>query len=211
VNVPHLYLVAARALFEDDAAWLQALERVATAAVEVRSVRMALQVRFEASPGAAAVAQDVLQRLRRANPSLPLWLNARAGVDAEGYDGLHLPQSALSTPPRGNGLPWAASVHSIQTLHRAASAGAAFAVFGALWKPQWKDAATQGIDALRRMTRETELPVVAIGGVTPERVASCLRAGAAGVAVASGIFAAGDVQEALRAYVESLSRALAAL
>jgi len=101
-------------------------------------------------------------------------------------------------------------VHSAAALQRAAAAGAAFAVFGALWKPQWKEAAPQGAEALRRLTRGAALPVLAIGGITPARVSLCLGAGAAGVAVTSGIFAAVDASAALDRYVAALSRALAA-
>lgn len=43
-------------------------------------------------------------------------------------------------------------------------------------------------------------PCVAIGGVRPEDVGSLMEAGAAGVAVVSGIFA-GDAEEGARAYV----------
>lgn len=49
-------------------------------------------------------------------------------------------------------------------------------------------------------------PCVAIGGIQPEHVRSALQAGAAGVAVVSGILAAGDVEAAARRYATELVR-----
>ena len=44
-----------------------------------------------------------------------------------------------------------------------------------------------GIDALARVSQAARIPVLAIGGVTPERIAECHAAGAAGFA-AIGMF-----------------------
>lgn len=49
-------------------------------------------------------------------------------------------------------------------------------------------------------------PCIAIGGVRPDDVATALGAGAAGVAVVSGIMAAGDVSAAARRYSDVLLR-----
>ena len=67
--------------------------------------------------------------------------------------------------------------------------GADYLIFGTVFpsasKPPGAPAA--GVDALRRACGAVPMPVLAIGGVTPERVADCQRAGAAGIA-AIGIF-----------------------
>jgi len=207
--VPRLYLVATRELFDADAAWLEALERVAEAAVAVRQVPLALQLRFAPGPRASELAQEARHRVRQVHATLPLWLNARSRADATGFSGLHVPEDGISHVPkdamrRGSWSAWAASVHSVETLRQAQAMGARFALFGAVWQPQWKEAVPQGIESLRRLTAETPFPILAIGGITPDRVQPCLQAGAAGVAVASGIFRSGDVREALRRYVSRL-------
>ncbi len=38
------------------------------------------------------------------------------------------------------------------------------------------------MDKLREVRAQVKIPIVAIGGVTPERVKACLEAGAAGIA-----------------------------
>jgi len=48
----------------------------------------------------------------------------------------------------------------------------------------------------------TAVPAIAIGGVTPERVAEVMRAGAWGVAVMRGVWDAADPIEALHRYLE---------
>lgn len=67
--------------------------------------------------------------------------------------------------------------------------GADFLVFGTVFpsasKPPGAPAA--GVEALRRACAAVTVPVLAIGGITPERVAECRHGGAAGLA-AIGIF-----------------------
>jgi thiamine-phosphate diphosphorylase len=53
------------------------------------------------------------------------------------------------------------------------------------------------------------IPCVAIGGVRPEDAGAVRAAGGAGLAVVSGILAAGDVQAAARRYAEAWARASA--
>ncbi len=68
-----------------------------------------------------------------------------------------------------------------------------------------------GIEGLASIVRATTLPVLAIGGITPERVAGVLEAGAHGIAVMSGIGSANDPSAAAVAYRDALDRARASL
>jgi thiamine-phosphate pyrophosphorylase len=65
-----------------------------------------------------------------------------------------------------------------------------------------------GLDALADVCAAVPLPVLAIGGITAERVPDIVRAGAAGLA-AIGLFAAGG-ERALRATVSQIRLAFAA-
>jgi thiamine-phosphate pyrophosphorylase len=77
----------------------------------------------------------------------------------------------------------------------------------------WRSTSTKG-DAgselgphgfLRLRQLAGQRPCIAIGAVRPEDVGSVLSQGGAGVAVASGILAAGDIEAAARAYARIVS------
>ena len=80
-------------------------------------------------------------------------------------------------------------VHSPAAATAAESEGADYVVYGPIWaSASHPGVAPVGIDALVEVVRAVGVPVLAIGGVTPERVAECHDAGAAGYA-AIGMFA----------------------
>lgn len=60
-----------------------------------------------------------------------------------------------------------------------------------------------GIAALHQFCMQAGLPVLALGGITPERVAACYQAGVRGVAVLSGILHAQDPDSAAAAYLNA--------
>jgi thiamine-phosphate pyrophosphorylase len=75
------------------------------------------------------------------------------------------------------------SVHSLEAALIAEGDGADFVIFGPVWpSPSHPDRATAGVEALSRVARALRIPVLAIGGVTKDRVAECHTAGAAGFA-----------------------------
>ena len=61
-----------------------------------------------------------------------------------------------------------------------------------------------GLDGLRRIAARLAIPVIALGGVGEGNAASCLDAGACGVAVMSGDMGAADPQAAVAVLVERL-------
>lgn len=208
-STPRLCVIGARAAFDRDPAWLQALARVGRAVRTLGSaLPLVLQVRIEEERAdAEELARHALDAVRSFAPaSLRVVLNA-PGVDASasGYDGVHWPERRIAKrrPVAGGSL--SASVHSLAALERAESAGVDYVQFGPIWEPTWKVAAPRGLDALREAADRANVPVVAVGGVQPERVAACLASGAAGVAVVSGIFGAADTEDALRHYMDALA------
>jgi thiamine-phosphate pyrophosphorylase len=75
------------------------------------------------------------------------------------------------------------SVHSRTGALEAEAAGADYLIFGPVWRsPSHPDAPAAGIEGLAAAARAVRIPVIAIGGVTAERIAECLAAGAAGYA-----------------------------
>jgi thiamine-phosphate diphosphorylase len=61
-----------------------------------------------------------------------------------------------------------------------------------------------GLDGLARAVSESRVPVLAIGGLTPEHAPALLRAGARGMAVRRGVFGASDPAASTRAYLGAL-------
>ena len=55
-----------------------------------------------------------------------------------------------------------------------------------------------GVEGLAQVVRAVSIPVVAIGGITPENAGAVIEAGAAGVAVISAIVGAPDPEQAAR-------------
>jgi len=64
-----------------------------------------------------------------------------------------------------------------------------------------------GIDFIRRVRALSIKPIVAIGGITLDRAAEVIRAGADSVAVASDILRAPDPGRRARQYIELLEAA----
>ncbi len=210
-RVPQLYLVAARALFPDDGTWLDAIARTGEALKQLHShseivpLHIALQVRIEAATDPAALAARALECVRQTAPATPVYLNAEADAEALSFDGIHWPERRIPVRAPRTHLPCAASVHSLAALRSAELAGACFAVFGAIWTPTWKQDAARGVADLSMLVTQARIPVLAIGGITPARASACLRAGAAGIAVASGVLTASDPTAALAAYSHALA------
>ena len=76
-------------------------------------------------------------------------------------------------------------------------------VFSSPSHPQGSPA---GVAILHEVRQETDKPLVAIGGITPDRVSEVLGAGAHGVAVRGGVWDAGDPSAAVRGYLEVLRK-----
>jgi thiamine-phosphate pyrophosphorylase len=134
---------------------------------------------------------------------------------AAAADGVHLPGSAAACSRIRSMVPdgflVGRSVHSLgEAIAAAGDGGCDYLVFGTVFESRSKAAshAVAGLDALAEVCAAVRLPVLAIGGITAERVPDVVRAGAAGVA-AIGLFGAGG-ERALRDTVNQIRLAFAA-
>lgn len=98
------------------------------------------------------------------------------------------------------------STHSIERAVEAEREGADFVAFGPVFETPSKSkyGPPQGLEKLSEVSGAVRIPVFAIGGVTPERVASCLENGAWGVAVVSAVLASADIGGAVREFERAL-------
>lgn len=101
----------------------------------------------------------------------------------------------------GVDAPVGVSVHSVEEARQAEVDGATWVTFGHVYETaSHLDEAPRGLDALREVTAAVAIPVIAIGGITPERVLEVTDAGAAGVAVISSVLHADDPADATNAF-----------
>jgi len=97
------------------------------------------------------------------------------------------------------------SVHSVEAASEAAAQGADYLVAGTIFASQsHPDRSPAGLGFLRDVCAAVSLPILAIGGVTPQNLKLCLEIGAAGVAVLSPIMRATDPQAAAQTYRAAL-------
>jgi thiamine-phosphate pyrophosphorylase len=131
---------------------------------------------------------------------------------AAGADGVHLGQTDLSVdvarrlmgPDRLIGV----SVEGPDQAQAAEACGADYLGVGAIYGSANKaDAgAAVGVEQIRRMRAVSRLPVVAIGGITLDRIDEVRRAGASSVAVIGAIATAPEPEAAARALAEACAR-----
>jgi thiamine-phosphate pyrophosphorylase len=124
-------------------------------------------------------------------------------------DGVHLAADAVSVREAREWLgPQALigySAHSGSEARRAAGEGASYVTLSPIYETGSKPGApARGCGWLERETRDVGIPVLALGGLTPERTGDVLRAGASGVAAISAIGAAPDVEAAAREFRNAL-------
>lgn len=91
---------------------------------------------------------------------------------------------------------------SLQRAREAAAGGADYLAFGAFFPSPTKPAARHATAALLRDAREFGVPLVAIGGISPDNGGPLIDAGADLLAVISGVFGAADVRAAARQYAD---------
>jgi len=83
----------------------------------------------------------------------------------------------------------------------AAHGGASYVAFGRFFPSGTKPLAVQAHpDLLREARRALDLPLVAIGGITPENGGALIEAGADMLAVVGGVFGQANVRGAARAF-----------
>ncbi|KQP96279.1 thiamine monophosphate synthase [Methylobacterium sp. Leaf117] len=127
-----------------------------------------------------------------------------------GAEGVHLPGGAtpVDVASARERLPHGClgvSAHSLAEVEAAARAGADYVtlspIFATASKPGYGPAL--GPQALAA-AGAFGIPVIALGGMTPDRVGLCREAGAAGIAVMGGLMRSPDPEAEARAYGASL-------
>lgn len=112
-----------------------------------------------------------------------------------GADGVQLGRGSLPVAAVRQLLPPSikvgASVHSVNEARQAELDGADYVIAGTIFSsPSHPDVTPGGPELLKNITSRLNIPVIAIGGVSPDTVNECWAGGAAGVAAISAILRA---------------------
>ena len=130
-----------------------------------------------------------------------------------GASGVHVGQEDIEVEQArrisGRDMLVGVSTHDLQQFERAAASSADYIAVGPIFSTSTKanPDPVVGVDFIRRVRPRTEKPIVAIGGITLERAASAIEAGADCVAVISGILSAADPSERARQFIDTLQTA----
>ena len=140
-----------------------------------------------------------------------LFINDRCDLAmAVEADGVHLGQQDLTLAHArsllGDDKIIGVSTHNASQVRDASQGGADYLGFGPIYPSKTKSGhqPVVGLEGLRGIRSDTQLPVFAIGGITLVKVQEVSRAGADGVAVVSGVLDSPDIVGAVRAFMTCL-------
>jgi len=169
-----------------------------------------VQFRDKHAPTTAALVRSAHAILHVLPETTRLVVNDRVDVAAEvGAYGVHLGREDLPLVTARRLLPRAilgGTVHNLDEARACAELPLDYVGAGPVFGTRSKSnpAPPLGLDALAAIARTLRCPVIAIGDITPERVAAVLATGAHGIAVLSGVVCRDDPAAAARRYREAL-------
>lgn len=150
-------------------------------------------------------AEALLQLCRQ--HQVPLIINDDILLAAKiGADGVHLGRDdpPLAAAREFLGTEAIIGISCYNQLERAIAAeqaGADYVAFGRCFPSTTKpEAVHASLDLLREVKNRLSLPIVAIGGITPENAPQVINAGASAIAVIGGLFKHHDIQATATAY-----------
>jgi thiamine-phosphate pyrophosphorylase len=204
--LPRLYVIL-------DAALITSPELDCAASLAEAGVRL-LQYRNKSAP-----ARHYLESSRKLAETLQssgvsFFVNDRPDVAfLAGATGVHVGQDDLDVEQVrsivGSDKLIGVSTHNLEQFERAAASSADYIAVGPVFSTSTKadPDPVVGVDFIRKVRSLTDKPIVAIGGITLERAAAVIEAGADSVAVISGIWSAADPSQRAREYIKTLETA----
>jgi thiamine-phosphate pyrophosphorylase len=190
----------------------QAVEEAVAAGVDWVQIRERALGGLALLAHAEAVAAAARRGAAARGGALRILVNRRTDVAlALGADGVHLGHDAVDPGAArrllGPGRRVGVSAHAASEVAAAARAGADYAHLAPIFAPLSKPAARPALGlAALEAARSAGIPVLAQGGIDPERARRALEAGAAGVAVTGAVLLAerpGRAAAALRAALDA--------
>jgi thiamine-phosphate diphosphorylase len=206
----HRLMPAARTVAQEIAALEAMLDDAIEAGVDV------VQVRERDLPAGVLVGLVSRVVTRAASTQTRVLVNERLDVAvAAGATGVHLPSHGFAASRVRDVGPEMTVGRSIHPGDAPPDAEACdYLLFGTVFASESKapESPNAGVAGLADAVRTSRRPVVAIGGISPDRAAACLDAGAAGVAAIGAFLPPGrardamGVREAVAAFRAALAR-----
>lgn len=124
-------------------------------------------------------------------------------------DGLHSPVNGVNAKQIKNyskRLILGKSVHSVNEAVKAETNGFDYLIFGPVFRTpaKIKYGKPQGLKSLSKVCQSVNIPIFAVGGITPNRVKKCLDAGAYGVAAIRQFMTSQNIEQAIMEYKQAL-------
>ena len=142
-------------------------------------------------------------------PGIPLIINDNLELaNRIGADGVHLGRDDRGIDEARkllgpNAIIGVSCYNDLQRACDAQTAGADYVAFGRFFPSATKPHTIQAdIALLQQASRKLQIPIVAIGGITPENGAQLVQAGADMLAVIQGIFAQPDIHRTCRKFAK---------
>lgn len=125
-------------------------------------------------------------------------------AQAMGIQKIHLPYPvfvAMEPKERERFSVIGVSIHSLEEALHAQNMGSSYITAGHIFATDCKKGVPpRGVSFLQEICQKTTLPVYAIGGVVPQRVQSCIEAGAKGICLMSSLMQAEEPAAFLQSF-----------
>ena len=181
----------------------------------IRGGAVIIQYRKKTGTLAEKIKQASAIQIACRHHNVPLIINDSVALAKEiGADGVHLgsDDESIATARHHLGdhaIIGASCYNDYQRAVEAKRQGASYIAFGRFFPSATKPDALQAEISLLEMAKQTlDMPLVAIGGITPENGPLLVEAGANFLAVVAGVFASDDPEHAARRYAQIYQKKL---
>jgi len=171
----------------------------------------AIQLREKDMPASKLlqIAKELSAKLNKYKTKL--LINERLDVAIlSNSSGVHSPAAGISNPDirkYSNLLVSGRSVHSKAEAVKAEKDGFDYILFGPVFRTpaKIKYGKPQGLDRLKKVCSSVNIPVFAVGGITPKRAKKCINCGAYGIAGVREFMTAIDPKKTVNDYMKEIT------
>lgn len=151
------------------------------------------------------LAQPISKQCKTYGACLFINTNVQVAIDV-GAAGVHIPDNDIPVnqvkEQADRDILIACSIHSDDSARKREREGADFITYSPIY-PTYNSPGVN-IEGLQKLVKHIDIPLFALGGITPSRIYECLAAGASGIAAMSGIMCPTSAGDKSKAYLSEL-------